>query len=161
MSNLPPNENDDKITHPSGATSSFVYDFAQIPLGALKSIAKRFMLGEKKHGRGNWRKGLGNESYTIERLNHIIFHCYKLINKIEGNLQADGDDDAGAIAWGGCFAVEAVAALEAKGHHLINPVEPVAFMTESSKGVAAEEAPRAAYPARPFPYDMDKTVPKE
>ena len=99
------------IRHTCGATASECPDFAQIPLGALMALARRYELGEKKHGRDNWRKGLADKSYVIARLNHTIYHCLKLVEKIEGKRPLDSDDDAGAIMWGGAFAVEAVKAL--------------------------------------------------
>src|SRR5688572_28864882 len=70
----------DKVAHKSGSTSSYCPDFAQIPLDALISLAKRYELGEKKHGRDNWRKGLTDKSYVVERLNHVIRHAYTAIN---------------------------------------------------------------------------------
>lgn len=100
-------ELEDKFTHKCGATSSHCPDFGQIPLQALIELAKRFELGEVKHGRDNWRKGLDDQAYVISRLNHVIYHAYKLINKIEGKLPWDDDNDASAIMWGGAFAVEA------------------------------------------------------
>lgn len=100
------NELDDKVTHACGATSSYCPDFGQIPIDAQIALAKRFELGEVKHGRDNWRKGLDNVSYGVSRLNHVIYHALKLINKMEGKLPWDDDDDAGAIMWGGTFAVE-------------------------------------------------------
>jgi hypothetical protein len=105
---LDPKELEDKVTHACGATSSECPDFAQIPLTALIALANRFKLGEAKHGRDNWRKGLSDKRYVIERLNHVAFHAMKLAHKIENGLPLDTDDDAGAIMWGGAFAVEAV-----------------------------------------------------
>lgn len=107
-------EEEDKVTHSSGATSSYCPDFGQIPLGALKALALRYELGEKKHGRDNWRKGLADDRYVIERLNHVIYHAMKAINKLEGKLEDNGDDDAGAIMWGGAFLSEALAIRERK-----------------------------------------------
>lgn len=100
---------DDKVKHESGATSSYCPDFAQIPVLALIRLAKRFELGAKKHGRKNYMGGVHDKSYVIERLNHVIHHCYKLIQKLEGDLPFDKDDDAGGIMWGGAFATLAVA----------------------------------------------------
>lgn len=108
MNTLDPKELADKVTHACGATSSVCPDFAQIPTAALMSLANRYKLGEAKHGRDNWRKGLSDKRYVIERLNHVIFHAKKLADKIENGLPLDDDDDAGAIMWGGAFAVEAV-----------------------------------------------------
>lgn len=103
--------NEPEITkHPSGATSSKVFDYAQIPKHALDRLAARFQHGEKVHGRNNWRKGLGDKTYLIDRLNHVICHTYALIEKLENDLDLTSDDDASAIMWGGCFACEATRA---------------------------------------------------
>lgn len=97
----------DKVTHTSGATSSACHDYAQIPISALDALAARFEYGEKKHGRDNWRKGLHDKTYVVERLNHVIRHAKLLADKLMGLAQWDEDDDAGAILWGGAFAAEA------------------------------------------------------
>lgn len=101
-------ETEETITHESGAKSSYCPDFSQIPLDALIVLAKRYELGEQKYGRDQWRSGLHDKRYVIERLNHIIRHAFTAIQKLEGKLPDDGDDDAGAILWGGCFLVEAL-----------------------------------------------------
>lgn len=89
----------------SGASSSHCPDLAQIPLEALLAIAGRFELGEKKHGRDDWRQGTGNKDYVLNRINHVIKHCYHLINQIEGREDITNRDtpegNIGAIAWGG------------------------------------------------------------
>lgn len=92
--------------HPCGATSSKVSDYAQIPKHSLDRLAARLSYGEKVHGRGNWKKGLADKSYLIDRLNHVICHVYALIEELErGELSSD--DNAAAIMWGGMFACEA------------------------------------------------------
>lgn len=97
--------NDDKIIHASGAASSYCPDLTQIPYEGLEAIAKRFEFGAAKYGRGNWKNGIPDKTYCIERLNHIVRHAYSLAQKLEGTKPWDDDDDAGAIAWGGVFAV--------------------------------------------------------
>jgi hypothetical protein len=65
--------NTDKITHPSGATSSRIderYDL--IPYAAMEAMARRFALGAKKHGADNYKKG--DADYARERLNHLWKH---------------------------------------------------------------------------------------
>lgn len=105
---------DDKITSSCGATSSKIPDLAQIPLHALERLAARYELGAIKHGKNNWRQGIGNTNYTIERAAHVIYHAYKLINKLEGIIPDDNDDDAAAIMWGGAFLCESTNALQKK-----------------------------------------------
>lgn len=92
--------------HPSGATSSKVSDYAQIPKHSLDRLAARFAYGEKIHGRHNWKKGLHDKSYLIDRLNHVICHTLTLIEELERG-EFGSDDNAAAIMWGGMFACEA------------------------------------------------------
>ena len=92
-------------------SSSYCPDFSQIPIDAMFALAQRYELGAKKHGKDNWKAGLTDPQYVVERLNHVIYHVKKLQDKIEGRMPWDGDDDPGAILWGGAFAVEAIKAL--------------------------------------------------
>jgi hypothetical protein len=105
-------ENDDIVVHACGASSSVVPRFNLIPLSSLLRLTKRYELGSVKHGDFNWKKGLRNRDYTIDRANHVIHHALKLIAKIQGFIPDDGDDDAAAIAWGGMFLCEAIDALK-------------------------------------------------
>lgn len=69
-------------------------DYTQIPLAALKRIAKRFMLGEIRYGRGQWKKG--GAEFLHDGINHAMEHLIKY---------ADGDtseDHLGAIGWFVC-----------------------------------------------------------
>lgn len=100
-------ENEKIVISKDGATSSACPDFSLIPLDALIALAERYSLGVQKHGKDNWRKGLTDKDYVIQRLNHGIYHALKMINKLEGKIENDGDDDAGAIMWCGAFASEA------------------------------------------------------
>lgn len=93
----------EKTVSKSGASSSKVPRMDLIPYSALVRLANRFALGLEKHGKNNYRKGLSDKDYVIERLGHVINHAYRLIEKLEGRL-VDEDDDAAAIAWGGIFA---------------------------------------------------------
>jgi hypothetical protein len=96
------------IKSKSGATSSKIPRFDLIPRSALLKMADRFDLGLIKHGKDNWRKGIGNRDYAIERATHVLDHASKLIEKLEGHEPWNGDDDVGAILWGGAFLSEAV-----------------------------------------------------
>jgi hypothetical protein len=107
-------EIEDKVMHPSGASTSKAPRFDLLPLDSILGVAARFELGSIKHGEFNWKKGLGDRSYAIERANHVIHHAFKLIAKLRGDLPQDGDNDAAAIAWGGLFLQEAVKALSAE-----------------------------------------------
>ena len=100
-------EKEDIVIHKSGASSSYCPDYSQIPLEAMTALAQRFELGALKHGKGNWKNGIPDKDYVIQRLNHVIRHAYTMIGKLEGNIPIDGDDDAGALMWGGTFAIVA------------------------------------------------------
>lgn len=99
----------DKMEHTCGATTSKCHDFGQIPYSALVLLAKRFEFGGLKHGRDNWKKGLGNLKYALERINHIINHCYYLSSQLDSGIDLSEDtieDNIGAILWGGAFLAE-------------------------------------------------------
>lgn len=100
-------ENEAKTVSLSGATSSALAAYDQLPYLAMARLAERYKLGELKHGRDNWRKGLGDKQYVLGRLGHVIHHALKAIAIIEGRIEDDGDDNAGAIMWGGAFLAEA------------------------------------------------------
>lgn len=97
-------------TSKSGATSSALVGYDQLPYHAMLRLASRYSLGEFKHGRHNWRKGLKDRQYALNRLGHVIHHALKAIAILEGFLPDDGDDNAGAIMWGGAFLAEYQAA---------------------------------------------------
>ncbi len=107
---------DDKFVSKSGVTSSHCPDFTQIPFEALIELAARYELGQKKHGRDNWRKAVDPdtvvnpdftpaEEFALERLNHLVRHCYILANQIMKRKTIPMNDDSpqgniGAILWG-------------------------------------------------------------
>lgn len=45
---------------------------------ALKRMAARMGEGAKSHGARNYRKGKGDETFTRDRLNHLVGHALKL-----------------------------------------------------------------------------------
>jgi hypothetical protein len=46
----------------------------QIPYSSLKAISDIFKEGEKKYGKDNWKKGVNDKDYQIERWNHAVNH---------------------------------------------------------------------------------------
>lgn len=94
--------------HSCGAKTSEVPRLDLIPYAALVSLARRYEKGIVRYGRDNWRKGLSDRDYVLERAAHVLNHTAILIEKLQGLRPDDGDDDAGAILWGGAFLVEAV-----------------------------------------------------
>lgn len=103
------------VTNESGAKSSSVPRLDLIPYRTLLALAARFEKGEKRYGRNNWRKGLTDKEYVLERAAHILNHVEILIEKLQGLRPDDGDDDVGAILWGGAFLAEAVYELKRRG----------------------------------------------
>jgi hypothetical protein len=101
----------------SGAKSSPAPRFDLLPRRALERVSARYEKGLERYGRDNWRKGLTDKDYIVERIAHVIGHCYKLIEKLESPVvleKLNADDDAGAIAWGGLFVCEAMCEMEAQ-----------------------------------------------
>lgn len=93
-------------------TSSKKPRFAMIPYAALGALAERFDMGEKKHGDKSWnaltdQTAMKDEAWIVSRAEHIIHHAYRYLLKLKGLIPDDGDDDAGAIMWGGCVLSEA------------------------------------------------------
>jgi len=91
------------VVSKGGATSSKIPRLDRIPYDVLVLVAERFHLGAEKHGLDNWRKGLGDVDYTIERATHVANHALRLIAKLQNRIEDDGDDDVAAILWGGAF----------------------------------------------------------
>jgi hypothetical protein len=77
-----------------------------IPYGALVRLARRFELGAAKHGVDNYRQGLNDREYVLERCAHVACHAMRLASKLRGYLPQDAEDDAAAVAWGGAFLCE-------------------------------------------------------
>lgn len=87
--------------------------FGLIPYASLCALAERFELGEKKHAEKAWnglsknQDGLDNPAWVRSRVEHIINHAFLYLQKMEGLIPDDGDDDAAAIMFGGCVLFEA------------------------------------------------------
>jgi len=81
------------------------FDLTQIPLEAEKRIGKIFREGEVKYDRNNWRKGINNKEYQLERANHALKHLKIYIHQLEfdeyiGEIK-DGvpEDDLAKVGW--------------------------------------------------------------
>lgn len=91
---------------PSGAKSSERqprYDL--VPAAALRRVVRRFELGAEKHGEGNWKKGIDDPAWLLDRVNHAITHLYKVAEEIKAGYR-DKDDNAAAVAWAGLILSE-------------------------------------------------------
>jgi hypothetical protein len=102
-----------EVKYISGSKTSHCPRLDLLPYRGLCRVAARFQKDETNYGHDNWRKGLMDKAYIIERAGRVLNHTALLIAKLEGHVVDDGDDDAAAIAWGGLFLCEAVEALAA------------------------------------------------
>lgn len=76
-----------------------------LPFVFLRRIAKRFDLGKEKHGKFNYRKGLEDKEFVLDRLNHAFQHLKFAIDAIE-NSEATKDDDLAAVGVNIAMAME-------------------------------------------------------
>lgn len=96
----------------SGAASTKVPRLDLIPYEALCRLADRFELGLERHKEKSWnarqnQQALEDKEWVIARAVHTIHHALKYIEKLEGRLADDGDDDAAAIMWAGACLIMA------------------------------------------------------
>jgi hypothetical protein len=90
----------------SGATSSErlpPYDL--ITIHFEDRVAKRLQLGAAKHGRFNYRKGLKDKEFIIDRLNHALRHI-KIAAALIENGETFSDDDLAGVAVNVMMAME-------------------------------------------------------
>jgi hypothetical protein len=89
-------------------SSSEIPHFELIPTVALVRLAERFKLGLDRKGDKAWnaltqnQEVLTDRGFILSRIAHVIHHALKLRDKVLAG-EALGDDDAGAIIWGGAF----------------------------------------------------------
>lgn len=106
---------EDKLAIPkhefaSGATSSGKlppYDLLSELL--LTRTARRFELGAVKHGKFNYRKGLKDKDFMLDRLNHAFLHLKRAMDLIEQGLPYD-DDNLAAVVVNAAMVMEYEAA---------------------------------------------------
>jgi hypothetical protein len=93
----------------TGASSSHAIDirFEMIPREFLEALGARFHHG-LKHGRFNYRKGLMDKQFVLDRVAHMYEHMGRLFQPM-GNDEESFLDNIGAIGWGLCFLCEAYA----------------------------------------------------
>jgi hypothetical protein len=100
------------VVFKSGAASTKVPRLDLIPYEALCRLAERFELGLERHKEKSWnarqnQQALEDKEWVIARAVHTIHHALKYIEKMEGRLPDDGDDDAAAIMWAGACLIMA------------------------------------------------------
>lgn len=116
-------ESEEVVLYADGKiASSKCPHFHLIPTISLLRLCERFELGQKKKGDKAWNACSPNQEvlldreWIIERLSHVIDHALKLRDKVSrGDIEGiKEDDDAGAIAWAGCFLIAATDAMMSK-----------------------------------------------
>ena len=90
---------------PSGAKSSAKLPAYQLVpvLTILDRLAPRFQEGATKYGEGNWRIGLDDPVWIMDRCNHGLRHYIRAVEKLRARLKGqpvdDTDDDLAAALW--------------------------------------------------------------
>ena len=99
-------------------TSSKIPRLDYIPTEASVRLAERFEKGVERKGIDKAWNALSKDQqvltdipFILERIGHVKYHADKLRDKILAGTPLSGDDDAGAIAWGGAFLCCATKAL--------------------------------------------------
>lgn len=97
----------------SGVTSTKIPRFELIPFFTLCLFAGAFEEGIRKKNEGAWNAlnahledALKDKLFVVERLSHVIKHCYKAIGKVMEGKEWEGEEDAGAIMFGGSVLAE-------------------------------------------------------
>lgn len=101
-----------KLKFASGATSTVVPRFELIPRHFMVRLSARFEKGIERHGDAAWnarssQDPLDDKAFLMARLGHVIDHATKLMDKLDGRMKDDGEDDAGAIGWAAALLCEA------------------------------------------------------
>lgn len=104
-------QTEEKVQFKGGLSGTAKPKFSLIPYSALVALANRFTLGFAKYGEQSWNgyntnQELVSEDWVVSRLEHVIHHAMTAIGKIKGSIPDDGDDDAGAILFGGAALAE-------------------------------------------------------
>lgn len=76
-----------------------------VPLSLLVRTARRFELGAKKYSPNNWKKGLKDKEFILDRLNHALEHLILSMIAIE-NGEMELDDNLGAVTCNVSMAME-------------------------------------------------------
>lgn len=86
--------------------------YRYIPHCALDDLARRFEVGQERHGKNAMSALTGHEKITkewvIARLEHVINHCMLAIEEVHRSVVVDPstegvEDNAGAIMFGGAI----------------------------------------------------------
>lgn len=101
-----PKDSDSIRVFTSGAKSSEqLPNYDLLPISFLTRTAKRFTVGAQKYGKFNYRQGLKDKAFILDRLNHAFLHLKKAIDAIE-NGEPTEDDNLAAVAVNTAMAME-------------------------------------------------------
>lgn len=93
----------------SGAKSSGKLPrFDLIPWDVFaERLARRYELGLSKYSEDNYRQGINDREFVLDRCNHMLAHAHKAVESFRtmGTLLAheSDDDDLAAVIWGAIF----------------------------------------------------------
>lgn len=93
----------------SGAKSSGrLPRFDLIPWDVFaERLARRYELGLQKYSEDNYRKGINDRAFVLDRCNHMLAHAHKAVESFRTMGTAlereSDDDDLAAVIWGAIF----------------------------------------------------------
>ena len=80
--------------------------FHDVPPELWRRVANRYTVGHLKYTADvtmnlNWREGLDDPQYIVDRLNHMFQHMVDFIDKGD-----EEDDNLAGVVWGAAFLME-------------------------------------------------------
>lgn len=77
------------------------FDLTQIPFEAERRLGIIFREGELKYGKDNWRNGVNNKAYQLERANHALKHLKLYLHQLQfgEHLGEACEDDLAKVMW--------------------------------------------------------------
>jgi len=92
------------------------FDLTEILYESLVRVARVFREGSIKYGKDNWKKGIGDKEYQLERANHALKHLLVYIHELktgeylgelkyknssyeDGALLGEKEDDLSKVMW--------------------------------------------------------------
>lgn len=103
---------EETVVYKGGAQRSKKPRYSLVPRSAFDAMAARFELGQEKHGERAWSAISANRETALTQdwvraaMEHAINHALVAIQKIDGLIEDDGDDDGGALLFAGAVLVE-------------------------------------------------------
>lgn len=97
--------NDKQVFTSGAASSEKLPPYDLLTLNFQNRVARRLEVGASKYGRFNYRKGLQDKEFIMDRLNHAFKHLKIAMDAIEQGEIVEDDDLAG-VAVNVMFAME-------------------------------------------------------